>query len=102
MDEDLINKKAMERQSKMMESIYSPEDSEDTKRFKRKQELQKELSEIDLYEHRHDKKIEEMKKARLRKEVEKHMREQRRINFAVNQRFEQNDLSQSSDTSLGS
>lgn len=83
-DEDKITRKASEELFKATQEIYNPEPSKETKMFNRKRQLQKEINEIEEYEHRNDAEIERQKKLRLRQAVKEHQREQQKINEAIN------------------
>ena len=88
-NETEFNERVEQEAFEMSQKTYFPEDSAEKKMDNRKQQLQKELLEIEIEEHKGDKLIEAQKMARLRKEVEAHQREQVKINQAVNNQFSQ-------------
>lgn len=94
--------KEEEETSKLFTDQYFPKPSKEAKQFLNKQELLKQLSEIEEFENRHNPEKEAERKRKLRKAVELDMKEQQKRNVAVNTRFEQDDINWNANNSLGS
>ncbi len=82
--------KEEEETSKLFTDQYFPQPSKETKQFLNKQELQKQLRDIEIWEHRNDPKKEAERKRKLRQAVELDIKEQQKRNVAVNRSWVQN------------